>query len=262
MQYGGQQVFDRIKEIRKQNSTVPIVLSPDWANGTDVLARFHLGDPVPIEMSSMDAYSNTLRPFPEDTIFIMTPDDYHKIIGSSKFEPMKVRDVLFYPDGTPGFVFANLKYNQAAKLAFQSEIESRQYLETAQIDLKGDEVLAASSRLDMGTLQSAFDNDPQTMIRSAESNPLIVEIVFPELKTFQDAWVIIGGSATRISVYALTEDSDIPKIASITMRDSPDIRKVNIPMPTRQPVYRMRIEITTIPDREPAHVHLWEIGLQ
>ena len=77
MQYGAGQVFGRIAEIREKDPKVPIVLSPDWANGTDVLARFFLGDPVPIDMASMDAYTINHETFEPDTIFVMPPDDYN-----------------------------------------------------------------------------------------------------------------------------------------------------------------------------------------
>lgn len=262
MQYGGQQVFDRIKEIRQHDPHIPIVLSPDWANGTDVLARYHMGDPVPIELASLDAYIENQHPFAENTLFVMPPDDFNKVITSGKFDPMEVVDVIFYPDGTPGFIFAHLKYNTAATLAFEHEKETRKFLDAAQVSLNGEVVNAASSRLDMGNLQSVFDNDANTLIRSLEANPLVVEVSFMEPKTYSSTWLLIGGSATQVTVYEVPEGSDIPLAVSITVQDSSMIRKISLPLPTRQAITRMRFEVRTIRDGEPSHVHLWEIGLQ
>jgi hypothetical protein len=262
MQYGGQQVFDRIAEIRKRDPHVPIVLSPDWANGTDTLARFFMGDPVPIELASMDAYIENQRSFPANTIFIFTPDDFNKVISSGKFNPMEVVDVLFYPDGTPGFTFAHLKYNSTAKWEFEQEIESRTYMDWAEVTLNGESVKAASSRLDMGILQSVFDNDEKTLVRSLVANPLIVEISFPEPKTYHTALVSIGGSASQISIYVIPEGSTTPLAASISVEDSSTTRTISLPIPTSLAFSRMRVELRTIRDGEPSHVHLWDIGLK
>jgi hypothetical protein len=262
MQYGGQQVFDRIKEIRQRDPQVPIVLSPDWANGTDILARFHMGDPVPIDLASMNAYIENNHPFSANTIFIMSPDDYNKIITSGKFDPMEVVDVLYYPDGTPGFIFAHLKYNNAALVTFEHEIESRKFLDSAQVSLNGEVVTAASSRLDMGGLQSVFDNDPKTLIRSLEANPLVLEVSFMKPKNFSTAWLLIGGSASQITIYVLPVGSQTPLAVSITVQDSAATRKITLPLPTNTAISRMRVELRTIRDGEPSHVHLWDVGLQ
>jgi len=262
MQYGGEQVFGRINEMHKKDPNLHINLSPDWANGADVLARFHMGDPVPIEMSSMDAYINEIRPFAEDTVFVMPPDDFRKVINSGKFDPMQVTDVIFYPDGTPGFIFAHLKYTETARLAFEHDKSSRNTLDAEQVNINGLIADAASSRLDMGGLQSIFDNDPATLIRSVEANPLVVEIIFPQPRKISTVSVLVGGSATQVSVYAMTEGSDKPYATNITVGEEPLVRKVDLPLHVEKSVTRLRLEIETVHDGEPNHVHLWDVSFE
>ncbi len=262
MQYGGEQVFGRIKEIRKKDPKVPIVLSPDWANGTDVLARYHLGDPVPVQLSSLNAYIQEQLVFSDATIFIMPPNDFINVISSRKFEPMQVLDTLFYPDGKPGFIFAHLKYNKTAFYEFEKEKALRYSLEGTQVTIADEEEDAISSRLDMGGLQHLFDDNPITLIRSKESNPLVVEFSFAQPRIYHSIWLRIGGEATQLSIYVIPEGSDTPLVNSISVGNDSQLRKVSVPLATGKPINRMRIEILSINDMEPSHVHLWDMGLE
>ncbi len=262
MQYGAKQVFGKIQKILENDPTVPIMLSPDWANGTDTLARFFLGDPVPIEMSSLDAYIEQHRPFEPETIFIMPQDDYRRVISSGKFEPLEVLDVIPYPDGTPGFLFAHLKYNELAGKEFEVEQVSRHILRVGTVTVNGETLDGAISELDMGDLQMLFDHDPGTLVRSVEANPLVVELTLSRPTVYRQVRVMVGGSATQVTVYALPEGSDIPLASSLTVTESTEIRNVLVPMPTGEPVTRLRFEIRTVHDGEPAHVHVWGIELE
>lgn len=262
MQYGGQQVFQRIKQIRLQEPGVPIVLSPDWANGTDILARFHLGDPVSIELSSMDAYINSEENIQKDTIFIIPIEDFQKVLNSGKFKPIEVFDSVSYPDGSPGFIFTRLEYNEFARNVFLAENKNRKSLESGEVGIYGKLVRAACSQLDMGNLQTLFDNDLNSIVRSAEANPLVVELLFSEPTSFESTFLQIGGSATQVFVFAQLSDDTVPYGTSIAVSESTTTRKVNLPLPADTPITRLRYEVRTIRDGEPSHVHLWEIGLK
>jgi len=262
MQYGGVQAFSRIKEILKEDPSTPIVFSPDWANGTDVLARFHMGDPVPIELASLNAYIEQYRPFKENTIFVMPPDDFNKVINSGKFEPMNVIDVINYPDGSPGFIFAHLKYIPSIKEVFEKEKSNRAMLSAAQIKINGWDAKVAYSRLDMGNIENLFDNNPATLIRSETANPLVLEVNFSHPQSIQSVIFRIGGSATQFSVYAQSENSDTPDVYRLSVRDIPKIRQIELPLKSKGMYTRMRFEVRTIFDGEPAHVHLWDLGFK
>jgi hypothetical protein len=262
MQYGGEQVFSRIKEIQEQNPDLHINMSPDWANGTDVVARFFLGDPVPIEMSGMSAFINEMKPSTEDTLFVIAQNDLTNIANSGKFEPMKVSDVIFYPDGTPGFVFARLKYKESAKLIFEQERASRKLMVPETVLINGVSAEGASSRLDMGSLQQAFDNKQDTLIRTEEANPLVVEVKLQHPIPVKMITAIVGGNATGFTVYAQTEDGSKTFSSSIIVNDKPQIQTVHVPVNLDQNVSRLRFEIRSIHDGEPTHVHLWDIKLE
>ncbi len=262
MQYGGQQVFSKIKEIEAQYPGVHINMSPDWANGTDVLARFFLGDPVSIEMSGIDAFTEFMKPIPENTIFAISPDDLGKVVTSGKFDPVKVVDVVFYPNGKPGFIFARLSYSETARQAFEREKASRKLMVPDEIKINGVKAEAGSSRLDMGSLQLAFDNDIASVIRSEEANPLVVEIKLERPLKLNKVSATVGGGATGFSVYAQPLDGSTIFSSSITVTESPQIRTVQLPVKFNREVSRLRFEIRTVRDGEPSHVHLWDIKLE
>jgi hypothetical protein len=262
MQYGASQVFGHIQDIKQQNPNLHINLSPDWANGTDVLARFFLGDSVPIEMSGMDAFIDSLQPFPPDTLFVMAPEDLGKVTMSGKFEPVQVVDVLFYPNRTPGFVFAHLKYKPSARQSFSIDQTSRKSMVPDTARINGIAVEGETSRLDMGGLQQAFDNDPGTVIRSEEANPLVVEVKFQKPIPVKTITATIGGGATELVVYAQAVDGIRTYTSGITLTESAQIRKVQLPVKLGEDVSRLRFEIRTVRDGEPTHVHLWDIKLE
>lgn len=262
LQYGAEKVFRRVQEIYDANPDVPIVMSPNWANGTNVLARFFLGDPVPIEMDSMSAFIDEYKPFPENTLFIMPPDELNNVINSGKFDPLQIKDVILSPDGKPAFVFANMKYNQFARDQFELERNTRVVLTTSPELINGDTAFIASSQLDMGDLAKMVDNDPATLIRSKEANPLIVEIEFTKPRVYHTISMRIGGPATKLSVYVIPAASDDILTFSKTVLEAPEVRNITMAIPTDKPINRMRIEVRSIRDQEPAHIHLWDVGLE
>ena len=90
MQYGARQIFPAATEYLERNPDRNIILSPSWGNGTDVVARFMMGDPIPIELGSIDGYISDFREIPDGTTFIMILDEYERFLNSDKFTKVKV----------------------------------------------------------------------------------------------------------------------------------------------------------------------------
>ena len=90
MQYGARQIFPAVIDYLKKNPNRDVILSPSWANGTDVVARFMVGDPLPFELGSIDGYMKEFREFSGHTTFVMTPDEYERFLASDKFTNVEV----------------------------------------------------------------------------------------------------------------------------------------------------------------------------
>jgi hypothetical protein len=81
MQYGGCTGIFPNKRNTERGSSTPNVFSPDWANGTDVLARFHMATCSYVNFPS-ESYIEQYRPIQRKYIFVMPPDDFNKVINS------------------------------------------------------------------------------------------------------------------------------------------------------------------------------------
>jgi hypothetical protein len=79
MQYGASQLFDEVLDYRRENPDVELRVSPSWANGTDVLARFFSPDPMPFSMGAIDGYLNDVQPLNLNMVFVVTPEEMERI---------------------------------------------------------------------------------------------------------------------------------------------------------------------------------------
>jgi hypothetical protein len=115
MQYGSPQLFKEIKEINEQSPDTNIILSPYWANGASMLARFFLEDLEQLQWGVIGDYLTVDYPIDADDIFIMLPDEYKMALVSEKIEDIQVIRTINYPDGNPGFYFTNVELGERDK---------------------------------------------------------------------------------------------------------------------------------------------------
>ncbi len=260
LQYGARQVFPAAVEYLKENPKKKVILSPSWANGTDVVARFMLSDPLPIELGSIDGYFNEYRAI-QDTTFIMIPDEYKRVLESNKFTNIRVLQTLNYPDGNPGFYFVSLDYVPGIKEKLETEKEARRKLVVGQLMINGIQTEVHYSMLDMGVIGSAFDGDNATVIRTLEANPFVIELVFQESMPVKRVTLRIGGTTTTTTVYIESDDGG-HRIMNDNASEESHPRDVVINLAKPTPTTFLRIEIKSVYDPEPAHVHLWEVTIE
>jgi len=260
LQYGARQVFPAAAKYLKGNPQKKVILSPSWANGTDVVARFMLSDPVPIELGSIDGYFNEYR-VTQDTTFIMIPDEYRRVTASDKFTNIQVLQTLNYPDGNPGFYFVSLDYAPGIKERLEAERDARRKLVIGRLVINGIQTEVRYSMLDMGVIGSAFDSDNATVIRTLEANPFVIELVFQESTPIKRVTLRIGGTTTATTLYIESDDgSHIIMNGHASEESHPRDVVINLTKPTLTTF--LRIEIESVYDPEPAHVHLWEVTIE
>jgi hypothetical protein len=261
MQYGARQIFPAAMQYLEENPQKKIILSPSWANGTDVVARFMLADPIPIELGSIDGFFNEYRQITPDTTFIMIPDEYRRVLTSDKFTHIRLIKILNYPDGNPGFYFIELEYVPDIQQRFSAEKEARRALVVDHIYINGIQTEVRYSMLDMGEIRSAFDGDNASVIRTLEANPFVIELGFQESRLISRISLRIGGTTTASKIIIKTMDGDqvtMEDFASETSHPRDVVFTITDPVIT----YFIRIEIKSVYDPEPAHVHLWEISIK
>jgi hypothetical protein len=258
MQYGAQQAFEMAKDYLQRHPQTEIIFSPTWANGTDVLARFFLADPLPLQLGSIQGHIDRPLPLNDDMLFIVTPKEYQDIVSNEKFASVQVEQVLPYPNGEAGFYFVRLKYSEQAPALFAAEAVQRRKLQQAEVQLNGQPVQVRYSFLDMGEIEQVFDGDEFTFVRTAEANPLVIELLFPRPRQVRGLDLIIGSADVEITVESSVAGSSERRF-TIQQKGLLDQPQVHLDFGELVAVQQMRIKILDRSNQDPAHVHLWEI---
>jgi hypothetical protein len=262
MQYGARQLFAEVGDYLQEHPEAKLVVSPAWANGTDVVARFFFNDPLPFEMGSISGYIEEYRPIHEENVFVLTPEEVEQVVQSEKFVSLEFERTLQYPNGLDGFFFTRLRYIDNIEQIMAEEREQRRSLASEMVTLPdGEQALARFSILDMGSIQHAFDDNPATLIRSLEANPLRVILEYQQPRPVSEATVRVGGVPTLVDVL-LYSDGVQQRIFTAEVPESPTPRDVVLDFNETITVDEIEVRVRSVRDGEPAHVHLWEISFR
>lgn len=262
MQYGARQLYSEIRQYLIQNPRTNLIISPSWANGADVVARFFFDDPQPFQLGSIDGYMIEKKEIKPETVFIMTPEELARIEPSPKFKNIHVEKTLPFPNGDPGFYFVRLEYSDDIDSLLEAEITARAILNEVDLLLTdGTKVQAFISTLDMGAPENLVDGNLDSVARTAQANPMKIQLVFPEARLLSGVVVRVGGTPSEVSVYPYVLPNADPSYFSMIKDETPDPRNVTVMFDEPMEIVRLDIEVRSTRDMEPAHVHVWEIEL-
>ncbi len=258
LQYGAQQVFGEIRQYLKDRPYTHLILSPSWANGTDVIARFFFDDPLPFEVGSIVGYFDEVKPLEDKTVFIMIPEEFVKI-PPTRFTDITVEKTLPYPDGRPGFYFVNLRYVPDIETVMAKEESERRLPKQQRISIAGQPADLSYTPLDMGEITNLFDGNLDTLVRTRAINPM--QLNFQFLKPFSMKGVVfhVGGTATTIQMKVWWYGQDSPTILNRTAPEDPRPRDLTLDLPAQWEVTRIEVDIQNTNDPPDGHVHLWEV---
>lgn len=260
MQYGARQVFGKIKKDLAADPHIKFVLSPAWANGTDILAHYFFADPVPFELASIDSYTRDYRPLDKDTVLILPPNEHDDMLASGKFQNITTRKELRNPDGSPAFYFVQLEYvDDIAEIFAGEQAARRNLVRTDALLQDGSLAIVHYSTLDMGSITDLFDGDALTVARTWESNPFTLVFEFPKPRTVNQLLVRVGGEPTRIELELYPDMNDVPMHLGVSTQENPNPRDVTIDLNLTQPLKKAIVRVYNENEPEPAHVHLFEI---
>ena len=262
MQWGGKQIFGEIKEQLAVDPQIKVIITPSWANNTDIIGRFFLGDPLPVQFSSINSYISNLLPIDEQTLFVLTPEEVDNLQKSGKFKEPVILKILNWPDGQPGFYFLKLAYVDNAAAIFEQEaIELRKPM-TDSVPLFGQDVPVEFSRIDMAKILSAFDGDERTLTRTLQANPFVIKLEFPLPVKISEVITIIGSPATQITASITRPDGSQVEYRTAVEQLSQSIRPVPLTFSKSEEVISLTLSILSIDEQEPSHVHVWEISFK
>lgn len=262
MQYGAFQIFDILEQYKQDHPETRIVLTPNWANGTDVLTRFFLNSPSPIELGSIQGYIIQKFPLDDDTLFVMLPEEYALAVSSSKLKDVRVERILPYPDGSPGFHFVRLRYVDDIDEIFAAEKALRQVLQKSVVRINGEDVAVRYSYLEADAIQLVFDNDPLTLTKTFEANPYIIEMTFPSARTINGFSIIIGSASAKLTVRCYATPAAQPSVYTFEGQGSIQKPGLSFDLPRPTPVQVFQLEMLDPYSPAPAQIHIWELTLR
>lgn len=259
MQYGATQLFPAVTEYQKSHPDAKITVTPNWANGTDVLARFFSTGDEQFELGSIDGYLFKQKPLDEYSVFVMMPDEYNNAVSSGKFDDIQVDKTLPYPDGNPGFYFVRLKYVENIKEILSSESEARSALQHGEVEIDGESVQVEYSILDMGTIDLLFDNDKQSVARTLEANPFIIELTFPKERTLTGYNMFMGSADMHVTASLYSAENGQPYQSEADFNGSPSNPELKVDFGESVIAQKIRFEVLQPYSGVPSNVHIWEI---
>ncbi len=263
MQYGAQQVFAAIQEILAEEPETEIRLSPSWANGTDVLARFFLSPSDPVIIENADGILTEWSNLTDRMLFILTPEEYSAAAESPILADVRVERTLPYPDGRPGFYFVRMGYSpEAEEILAEAEAERLRPV-TEPVTVDGEEVEITHPLFDLGTADLMFDSDPQTLVRTYKANPALITLAFPEPRPITGLALTLGFREASLTVRLFAGPEAEPVTYARVYHETADAPTIEMEFsdgPER--VSRIELDIHDLGDPPDFKIHIWEIILR
>ncbi|HEX9090449.1 MAG TPA: glycosyltransferase family 39 protein, partial [Anaerolineales bacterium] len=262
MQYGARQLFGAINDYLGQHPDAQLVVSPSWTNGADAVAEFFLSDGSHVRLGSVEGHLYQHLPLDDNLVFVMLPVEMDKVVSSGKFKNMRVDEVLPYPNGAPGFYFVHLQYVDNIDQILAAEQEERNALQESNLMIGGELVQVGYSMLDMGSIELLFDGDPNTVARTLEANPFVIELTFPDERLISGYRIIVGSANVRVTTLLYPGISEQPVGSSVEFDGSVGNPELMVSFDHPVTAGRVRFEIYQPYSGVPANVHVWELELK
>ena len=265
MQYGAEQLFTLIPQKLQQSSDGRVFLTPSWSNGTDVYPDFFLNSEQKkrVKLGDIDSFLFEKLEIRPDDLFVMLPDQYQSVLTSNKIVAQPPDDVLFYPDGQPGFYFVHLNYVDNVDAIFAAEKAERQKPVVEETTVNGEVMTINHSPLDIGQMSDLFDNDSFSLIRGLEANPFVLEFHFANPRSMSTLGLDLGISTFDLKLEATPVSGGAPAVFTQTYASLPPDPKIEIALPGGiQQVQTLRIEIKDTRAAEGATTHIHVRGVQ
>ena len=261
VQWGAQRVFGELSQRLKQNPGDVYLLSPSWANGSDIFLRFFMPNETRVRIETVHPYVNYRQPnLSLNQVFVMTPEELNIATSSYKFKPFEPEGKILYPDGSDGFYFVRLAYADNVERVFDAEIAERRKPLTDTVTVNGEQWVIAHSRLDIGQIQNIFDGQKETLMRGQESNPLLIDITFPTPRKLSGVEMSFGAMDMELTANLYAQGNDAPTQFINTQKGLPP--DPTVPWHFEKAVdnvTRIQIWVRDINQADRANIHVREL---
>ena len=259
MQYGARQLFNAVNKYIHAHPGAELMVSPSWTNGADAVADFFLPPNAPVKLGSIEGHLYQHLPINDNMTFVMIPTEMEKVVSSGKFKNVRVEEILPYPNGAPGFYFVHLQYVDNIDQILTIEQEERSVLQQKTLMINNMPVQVSYSMLDMGSIELIFDGDAQTVARTLEANPFIIELIFPEETQLHGYNMILGSADTRVTALLYPTGGGQPFKSGTDFNGSPSDPELEVNFGQTVTAQKVRFEVLQPYSGVPSNVHVWEI---
>ena len=112
------------------------------------------------------------------------------------------------------------------------------------------------------TIYLLFDGDRNTVARTLEANPFVIELHFPSEQQISGLNVIVGSAEVEIRAVVYLTPGDAPLTFIQTLRGSVNQPQVKMDFGQTVSAQMLRVEVKDIHQTEPAHIHIWEMEIR
>lgn len=260
MQYGATQVYAAARAYNEQHPDLVIYISPNWTFQGNVVREFFVPDITSIRIGSADIFMSEYMPEISQTAFVLMPPELQQIQNSSKFKNIKIDQILNTPDGKPGFYFTRLEYVDNIQSILDTERAERAKLVEEDAELEGVVIHTQHSLLDMGTIADIFDGNNNTVIRTLEANPLVIELGLPQSQMLSGMKFALGSEKVQITII-LTLENDENETYTKEEEISSGNKEITVPFDQPVMVKAIHLEVFDVYSPVLSNVHIWEVSL-
>ena len=264
-QWGAQKLFGEvIPRLLAADETRQVIVSPQWSNGTEQFAPFFL-TPAQAARTSIGAVDGLLlnkTPLSANQLRIVTPGELKSAQVSGKFKTIRATETISYPDGTAGFYVTALEYVDNVDDMFEADRNKRRALVTETATLGTLPITVSHSVFDMGNAQNLFDDNPISVGRGLESNPLVIAVDFGVPRPLRRLEATISPMRLTWTIVVTPADGATPLTYTQTFTNTA-VGDMNVGQDI-PPVNAMGFQLSIKNDEigEPANIHVYQLRLE
>jgi hypothetical protein len=264
MQYGASQLFATISRLLAASPETRVLVSPTWANNPNVFAPFFLDQQqqARVEWINVDAFLNERRTLDRDMLFVMPPDEYERAAASGKLLLTQPEEIIPYPDGRPGFYFVRMDYVPHIADILEADRQARAQLVESMTTLDGEKIVIRHSLLDIGQVNDLIDDNPRTLIRGMEANPLRLVLQFARPRPIASLGMDFGSMEEFHVRVTLTRAGGTTETTEQVYKGLPRDPHIDVALPQGAPVVTIQIEVRDLHQGETGHIHVRGLSLR
>ncbi len=261
VQWGAQPIFTELNKRLKAIPTDVFLLTPNWANGSDVFLRFFMPGETRVRIETIDPFVNYRQSSLNlNMVFVVTPAERNLAANSGKFKPFTTEGTILYPDGTDGFYFVRLQYVDNIDAVFSADLIARRQPITETVIVGGETITVAHSKLDAGQPRDLFDGNAFSLLRGMEANPLLLDFSFPAPRTLTGIKLTFASMDMTLTAQLFAPGSNTPIEYKRTDTNLPADPTIDWTFENPPPqVQRIRILVQDLNRLEPTNIHVREV---